>query len=90
MRCANHNNSVAQRVSNGSVVRGSGAGAGLRVLGRVCFLTRGDLRSGKCGGRDGGDRGEGIPSGVGPRGVARCFGIGGGIMRAPEMVAEVA
>ena len=48
------------------------AGAGMLVLCTVCFATRGDLRSGKCRGRDGGDIDEGIRSGVGPRdGVMR-------------------
>ena len=64
---------------------GGPGGAGLLVLGTVCFATRGDVRSGKCGGRDGGETGEGIRSGVGPRGVPRRFGIGDGIMRTVEM-----
>ena len=64
---------------------GGPGGAGLLVLGTVCFATRGDVRSGKCGGRDGGDGGEGIASGMGPRGVAGRFGVGGGIMRMAGM-----
>ena len=67
-----------------SSVRHSGRGRGV-VLGSVSFVTRGDVRSGQCGGRDGADGGEGIPSGMVPRAVAGRFGVGGGIMRIAGM-----
>ena len=78
-RCAGHKEYLMGRWCEGP------AGAGLLVLGTVCFVTRGDVRCGKCGGRDGGDTGEGIRSGVGPRGVPRRFGIGDEIMRRVAM-----
>ena len=54
-----------------SSVHRSGEGGDV-VLGRVSFVTRGDVA-------DGADGGEGIPSAMVPRGVARRFGDG--IMR---------
>ena len=67
-----------------SSVHRSGRGGGV-VLGTVSFVTRGDVTSGQCGGRDGADGGEGIPSGMVPRAVAGRFGVGGGIMRMAGM-----
>ena len=48
-------------------------------------MPRGCIRSGQCGGRDGGDGGEGTASGIGPRGVAAHFGVGGALMRMAGM-----
>ena len=60
-----------------SWVHRSGRGGDV-VLGRVSFVTRGDVA-------DGADGGEGIPSGMVPRAVAGRFGVGGGIMRMAGM-----
>ena len=70
---------VCERVCTGnfrmSSVHRSGEGGDV-VLGRVSFVTRGDVA-------DGADGGEGIPSGMVPRAVARRFGDG--IMRMAGM-----